>query len=161
MNSYRYHPRELRQKVGDASRRRLVWQNVLVPVLAVALAISLAISIPAASSQSSTREMLVKKMSEECGSALNDVKYLSRTAASNSNAQLAKIRANIHAMEAMNELNQSLNGQYLVSPTVFSSLYTVLDAYYNQLGSGTSIIESLTNLTQQLTELQTTVTGLT
>lgn len=160
MNAYRYHPRGAQQG-GDGPRRRILWQNVLVPVLAAALVITLAIGIPAASSQNSTRELLIKKMSEECSSALNDVKYLSRTASNNTNAQLAKIRANIHAMEVMNDLNQSLNGQYLVGPAAFSGLYTVLDAYYQQLGSGTNIIESLTNLTEQLTELQTTVAGLT
>ena len=83
------------------------------------------------------------------------------TASTNSNAQLALIRSSIYTMDVMNESYAALEGgRTLVDQSVFNSLYSVLDGYYNNLARGSNVTESLTTLSQQLDALHVTVLAL-
>ena len=161
MNTYRYSPRAKQQDRNDAPRRAFLWQNVALPVVLIALAVALVVGIPSMGYRDETRSLIIARMQSECDTAVNSTKYLSRTASTNSNAQLALIRSSIYTMDVMNESYAALEGgRTLVDQSVFTSLYGVLDGYYNNLARGSNVTESLTTLSQQLDALHVTVLAL-
>lgn len=162
MNTYRYNPRGGQREKHDAAQRGFRWQNVALPVLATALIITILVSAPGAGYRNNVKELFVARMQSECDTAINNVKYLSRTASSNSNAQLAVIRSNVYAMDVINQSYASLEGggQYLIDPALFTSLYDVLDRYYNHLITGNNTAEQLTVLSEQLESLHTVTAAL-
>lgn len=87
---------------------------------------------------------------------------LSRTASSSSAATVGKIRADVHAIDVINQMKMLQDGtnHAYVSTELISRIYTILDAYSNQLITGMSTMEEQTNLSAALQELSAALSGL-
>ncbi|MBQ7850928.1 MAG: hypothetical protein IJ343_14485 [Clostridia bacterium] len=112
--------------------------------------------------RSTSEKTFVNRMLTECDEALASVKGLSRSGGSESAAILGKIRANIHAVDAINSISNSIagGGGYFVDPAVFTRLYGVIDSYSNNLKLGNVTIEDLNDLTLGLEALKETLAAL-
>lgn len=106
--------------------------------------------------QATSEKTFISRMLTECDEALDSVKSLSRSGGSESAAILGKIRANIHAVDAINAVSNSITGGggYYVEPVVFTRLYGVIDSYSNNLKLGNVTIENLNDLTLGLEALK-------
>ena len=60
-------------------------------------------------------------------------------------------------MDTINQLNVGLGGDYLISNDTFTSLYAIIDDYFNRLITGVVTGDSQTALANALTSLQQTV----
>ncbi|MBQ8555613.1 MAG: hypothetical protein IJ438_07045 [Clostridia bacterium] len=153
--STRYsRPREGVRAADSALLDRI--RNIALILLTVAL---LGVGITggqAMAFRSDTENTFVNRMQTECSDALSQVNTLSRNGGSNSAALLGRIRASVHAMEVINEMNNSLHGGsgYLVPVETFTNLYAIIDSYSNKLTVGSVITEEQTNLAASLTALQ-------
>ena len=94
--------------------------------------------------------------------SVTTVATLSRTASSSSAATVGKIRADVHAIDAINQMKMLQDGtnHAYVSTELISRIYTILDAYSNQLITGMSTMEEQTNLSAALQELSAALSGL-
>lgn len=100
------------------------------------------------------------KLRSELQLATASTNRLSRLGASTTTIELARIRQYIHGMELLNDLNVSMYGEVgrLYAQSVFDNLYSILDTYDAKLASGQKVNDSLTALTEAITNL-TTLTG--
>ncbi len=110
--------------------------------------------------RSRCHDAFVYRMQTECGAALSQANSLSRSGGADSAAILGKIRANIRAMEAVNEMNGNLAGGYFVPVSTFTELYAIIDSYNISLKNAVVTLEHQTNLVNALTGLQTQLSGL-
>lgn len=130
-------------------------RNILLILMAVAL---LGVGIAggqAITFRGKTDDVILARMLTECSSAINHVNTLSRYGGSDSVELIAKIRANIHAVDAYNELHSALYGSALVAQSSFTTLYATVDSYMGKFKNGTTTMEEQTNLLHDLTALQT------
>ena len=123
-------------------------------VLVIAVIVLAVLGGRAMSYQAEAHTTFVHRIQTECNSALNLSGSLSRTAGSSSSAILGRIRSHVYAMDAINQLNASMEGSYLVNNDLFTSLYAMLDDYSDKLITGMVTGELQTNLTAALTSLQ-------
>ncbi|MBQ8201214.1 MAG: hypothetical protein IJZ74_05545 [Clostridia bacterium] len=100
------------------------------------------------------RTTFINRMQTECSSALSQANTLSRSGGADSSAMLGKIRANIHAVDTVNAMSNTLYGSYVVSTSTFADMYAIIDSYSNKLKNGVTTIEEQTNLVNSLTALQ-------
>ena len=143
------------QSGGNTMFNRL--RNALILVL-LAAAILLAIfGGRAISFETETSSTFVHRMQTECNDAVSLVTALSRTAGASSSATLGKIRSHVYAMDTINQLNVGLGGDYLISNDTFTSLYAIIDDYFNRLITGVVTGDSQTALANALTSLQQTI----
>lgn len=100
------------------------------------------------------------KLRSELQLATASTNRLSRLGASTTTIELARIRQYIHGMELLNELNVGMYGEggRLYAQSVFDNLYSILDTYDAKLASGQKVNDSLTALTEAITDL-TNLTG--
>lgn len=100
------------------------------------------------------------KLRSELQLATASTNRLSRLGASTTTIELARIRQYIHGMELLNDLNVSMYGEVgrLYAQSVFDNLYSILDTYDAKLASGQKVNDSLTALTEAISNL-TTLTG--
>lgn len=105
-------------------------------------------------------DTLIARMQNECALAVGLAQDLSRSGGSDTAAILGRIRANVHAVDVVNELHNTLYGSYCVPMNHFTNLYSVINSYSSKLKNGSAIIEEQTNLVNGLTELQTLVQAL-
>ena len=72
------------------------------------------------------------------------------------------IRADVHAIDVINQMKMLQDGtnHAYVSTELISRIYTILDAYSNQLITGMSTMEEQTNLSAALQELSAALSGL-
>ncbi len=110
--------------------------------------------------RSRCHDTFLYRMQTECSSALSQANSLSRSGGSESSAMLGRIRANIRAIDAINEMNSSLTGGYFVPMATFTELYGIIDSYNNSLKNAVVTIEHQTNLVNALTALQTALSEL-
>ena len=142
---------------GMRSERNVMKERIRTGVILVLLAAVIVLSVfggRAMSYQAEAHTTFVHRMQTECNSALNLSGSLSRTAGSSSSAILGRIRSHVYAMDAINQLNASMEGGYLVNNDLFTSLYAMLDDYSDKLITGMVTGELQTNLTAALTSLQ-------
>ena len=141
---------------GGASRSSGLIRNIIIAVLAVALAATLIITLPKMNYSSDLRSLTIERIQRECDTAITYSKYLSRTASSNSNAQLAVIRSSVYSIQVLNETYASMEGTgtHLIQETVLTSILTVIDNYYTRLTTGTNTSDNQTDLSNQLDQLQ-------
>ena len=101
-------------------------------------------------------------MQEQCRDALALSNTLSRTASSSSAGILGKIRADVHAIDVINQMKMLQDGtnHAYISTELISRIYTILDGYSNQLITGMSTMEEQTNLSAALQELSAALSGL-
>lgn len=104
----------------------------------------------------------IAMMQEQCRDAVALSTTLSRTASSSSAGILGKIRADVHAIDVINQMKMTQDGanQAYVSTELINRIYTILDGYSNQLITGMSTMEEQTNLSAVLQELSTALAGL-
>lgn len=156
----RYMANQKRLSVGTgvpAPRGRGIVMLILL-VLVVALA---AVSVTTVAKLSSVNSRNIAMMQEQCRDAVALSTTLSRTASSSSAATVGKIRADVHAIDVINQMKMldGTNHAY-VSTELISRIYTILDAYSNQLITGMSTMEEQTNLSAALQELSAALSGL-
>lgn len=138
---------------------RLVGGKVMSTLLAVLLAALVLLGVfggQAMLYRSRSEETFVNRMLTECDDAISLTGALSRSGGSESAAILGKIRASIHAVDAINEIANTVKGGggYYVSPAVFTELYGIIDSYSNNLKLGNVTIENLNNLVNSLESLR-------
>ena len=150
----RYMANQKRLSVGTgvpAPRGRGIVMLILL-ALVVALAV---VSVTTVAKLSSVNSRNIAMMQEQCRDAVALSTTLSRTASSSSAATVGKIRADVQ----MKMLQDGTNHAY-VSTELISRIYTILDAYSNQLITGMSTMEEQTNLSAALQELSAALSGL-
>lgn len=157
----RYMANQKRLSVGTgvpAPRGRGIVMLILL-VLVVALA---AVSVTTVAKLSSVNSRNIAMMQEQCGDAVALSTTLSRTASSSSAATVGKIRADVHAIDVINQMKMLQDGtnHAYVNTELISRIYTILDAYSNQLITGMSTMEEQTNLSAALQELSAALSGL-
>lgn len=97
----------------------------------------------------------INRMLTECDDALGLANSLSRSGGAESAAILGRIRADIHAIDTINEVRNTVTGGgYFIPPYVFSSLYSVIDSYHSNLQLGNVTMQNLTDLVNQLEGLR-------
>jgi len=104
----------------------------------------------------------IHRMTTECNEAVSSTKALSRSGGAESQAILGKIRANIHAIDVINEINNSLEGGdgYFVPVTHFTQLYGIIDSYQYNLKLGSATIEDQNDLVNALADLSSLLEAL-
>ena len=132
---------------------------LILLALVVALA---AVSVTTVAKLSSVNSRNIAMMQEQCRDAVALSTTLSRTASSSSAATVGKIRADVHAIDVINQMKMLQDGtsHAYVSTELISRIYTILDAYSNQLITGMSTMEEQTNLSAALQELSAALSGL-
>lgn len=145
---------------GGAPRGR--YMGPVLVILLVLLAVLAVFGGRAIAYQATSERVFVSKMLEECDDSLDSVKTLSRSGGADSAAILGKIRANIHAIDAINVVRNNISGGggYYVQPDVFTRLYSVIDSYSNNLKLGNVTIENLNDLTLGLEALKAELAAL-
>lgn len=143
------------QSGGNTMFNRL--RNALILVLLAAVILLAIFGGRAISFEAETRSTFVHRMQTECNDAVSLVTALSRTAGASSSATLGKIRSHVYAMDTINQLNVGLGGDYLISNDTFTSLYAIIDDYFNRLITGVVTGDSQTALANALTSLQQTI----
>lgn len=148
--------------MGDGSRSTGLLHTLLTIILAIALVAVLITSAPSNRFKNDYRSLTIERIQRECDTAVTYSRYLSRTAASNSNAQLAVIRSSVYTIQILNENYASLQGggAYLVDPGLISPIITTIENYYTRLTTGTSTADNQTALSNELEALQTSATQL-
>lgn len=146
-------------RVGSAVPGKAPKGRYMGPVLVILVMALLVLGIfggRAIAYQATSEKTFISRMLTECDEALDSVKSLSRSGGSESAAILGKIRANIHAVDAINAVSNSITGGggYYVEPVVFTRLYGVIDSYSNNLKLGNVTIENLNDLTLGLEALK-------
>ena len=135
----------------------------IVMLILLALTVVLAVvSVTTIAKLSSVNSRNIAMMQEQCQDAVALATSLSRTASSSSAATLGKIRADVHAIDVINQMKMLQDGtsQAYVSTELISRIYSILDGYSNQLITGMSTMEEQTNLSAILQELSTALSGL-
>ena len=150
----RYMANQKRLSVGTgvpAPRGRGIVMLILL-ALVVALA---AVSVTTVAKLSSVNSRNIAMMQEQC----RDAVALSTTSSA---ATVGKIRADVHAIDVINQMKMLQDGtnHAYVSTELISRIYTILDAYSNQLITGMSTMEEQTNLSAALQELSAALSGL-
>ena len=141
----------------------LVLQSAFSPANVLVLVVVLAaVSVTTVAKLSSVNSRNIAMMQEQCRDAVALSTTLSRTASSSSAATVGKIRADVHAIDVINQMKMLQDGtnHAYVSTELISRIYTILDAYSNQLITGMSTMEEQTNLSAALQELSAALSGL-
>lgn len=126
----------------------------LIAVLVVAL-VGLGLwSTPALLYRGQSEDAFIHRMINECDDALVLASSLSRNGAADSSAMLGRIRADIHAIGAINELHNSVAGSYYIDTAVFTRLFSIIDSYYDNLKLGNVTMQNQTDLVNGLNELR-------
>lgn len=130
-------------------------RNILLILLVVAVVVLGVVGGRAISFRNKCEPTYVSRMQMECDEALSSMNSLSRNGGYKAMAILGKIRSNIRAMEAINEVSNTVSGDgYLVEPKVFTNLYEIIDVYSSNTEQVGGDRESETNLRTALTDLQ-------
>ena len=137
-------------------------RNTLLVLLVVTVVVLAVVGGQAIAYRSKCEPTFIHRMMTECDEALNAANDLSRSGGSASSATLGKIRANVHAIDVINNINNTVEGgnAYFIQPDVFSGLYSVIDSYSNNLRLGNVTIENLDNLVNGLEQLKAQLTSL-
>ena len=147
--------------VVTAPSRSARWMPALLAVLLTAVVLLAIFGGRAIVYQGKSETTFVNRMLTECDEAISATSSLSRSGGSESAAILGRIRANIRAIDAINEVRNTISGSgYFVPPYVFTELYGVIDSYSNNLKLGNVTIENLTDLSNGLTSLRDTLAEL-
>lgn len=132
-------------------------RNIVMLLLVIAVILLAVFGGKAIGYQTESHTTFVRRLQTECNDALALTPSLSRTAGASSAATLSKIRSYVYAMDAINQMNLSLEGKYLVATDVFTNLYGIIDDYYNRLITGVVTSDRQTELTNVLSQLVQTL----
>lgn len=140
MNSMYGHYRNAqkmgREKIGNSKRDRI--RNIVIAVLVATVLVLTGVCAEMIRYRNEAHAAFANTMRNECNSAIVQTNSLSRTAGADSPAILGRIRSHVRTMDTINQINAALEhgDQYLVAPSVFENLYTILDNYSSKLVSG-------------------------
>lgn len=152
-NKYTKGPGGAVNPVAHAAAERV--RNILLILLLATVVVLGIVGGRAISFRNKCEPTYVARMQMECDEALGNMNSLSRNGGYKAMAILGKIRSNIRAMEAINEVANTVSGDgYLVEPKVFTNLYSIIDIYNNNTEQVGGDRESETNLRTALTNLQ-------
>ena len=146
---------------GRVLRERV--RNILLALLAVALTVSLIMGIPAMRYRQESRAAIIGRLQNDCNAAVSLAsRSLSRTGGASSAAILGQIRSYVYAIDAVNQLYNSMMGgdSYLVSADLLTPLYTTLDNFSGMLTTGTDTSVLANDLLLQLGSLSDAVNAL-
>ena len=144
--------------LSQVNRNRI--KNILILLLMIALAVLLVISLPLMKSRDNNRTNYIQQIQKECKEAYNETNALSRTAGADSAAILSRVRSNIHAVRAINNLSGSDGGKALLEDERVLTLQNMVDQYLQYLTTGMDTGGYTTNLQTALIELQDIVNTL-
>ena len=139
------------------------FKNILLMALIVAVVALSVVGVRGATYRSEANRLFISKIQLECGNALQLTNSLSRTAGSSSSLTLGRIRSHVYAMETLNSLSVGLEGAsgWLISGDWFTTLYGVIEEYYQKLITGvvtgdqqTALLTALQTLYDQLEAIQ-------
>ena len=147
---YRYDLRALKGEDPVRARFRNTVKNTAILVLVIALIVGAVFAVPAFRYRSETADTYLQRVRSECSTAISLTNTLSRTAGSGTNSTLALVRSHIYAMEVISTLNNGMGGGYIIQPSVFSSLYSILDEYSSRMTTGTNTADQVTALQNSL-----------
>jgi len=141
--------------VVTAPSRNARWMPAALLVLLIAVVLLGIFGGRALVYQGKSEMTFINRMLTECDEAISTTGSLSRSGGAESAAILGRIRANIRAIDTINEVRNTVAGSgYFVPPYVFTELYGVIDSYSNNLKLGNVTIENLTDLNNGLTSLR-------
>lgn len=154
----RWENRYARSRNGDSrgvehSRADRVRSIAIILLLVVLAGVGI-VAVQAFAFRGSCEKSMLSRALTECGEAINQVNTLSRSGGSDTATVLAKIRANVHVIDAMSTLHQGHYGKTFAPAETFTELYAVIDSYFAKLKTGTNATDELTRLGDQLTALQ-------
>lgn len=154
----RWENRYARGRNGDArgmdhSRADRVRSIAIILLLVLLVGVSI-VCVQAFAFRGNCEESMLNRALTECGEAINQVNTLSRSGGSDTAAVLGKIRSNIHVIDVLSAMHQSLYGRALAPSAGFTELYAVIDSYSAKLKNGSATIDELTRLGDQLAVLQ-------
>ena len=88
--------------------------------------------------------------------AVSQMNSLSRLGASSTSSTLGRIRAYVHSVETLNNLNVSLYGEAgrLYPQYLFENVYSAIDAYETKLVNGKTVTDAITELTLAIDALE-------
>ena len=154
-NKYSYGPGSAAGTPARVLGGRL--RSVVLAVLLVAVIVLGVVGGQAIAYRSKCEPAFVYRMQTECKEALSSLKGLSRSTGGNSEDQatLGRIRANIHAIDAINEINNTIEGGrgYYVDAAVFTQLYDIINSYHSNLKLGSEVVADWDRLDRALAEL--------
>jgi len=121
-----------------------------------------AVSVTTVAKFSSVNSRNIAMMQDSAGNGGRCRQRLAGQPARPRQPQWAKIRADVHAIDVINQMKMLQDGtnHAYVSTELISRIYTILDAYSNQLITGMSTMEEQTNLSAALQELSAALSGL-
>lgn len=95
------------------------------------------------------------RLRSEVQHAVSSVNSLSRLGASSTSAMLGRIRQYVHGVEVLNDLNVGMYGEIgrLYQQSVFDSIYAIIEEYDARLASGQKVNDTLTSLSEAVTQL--------
>ena len=95
------------------------------------------------------------RLRSEVQHAVSCVNSLSRLGASSTSAMLGRIRQYVHGVEVLNDLNVGMYGEIgrLYQQSVFDSIYAIIEEYDARLASGQKVNDTLTSLSEAVTQL--------
>jgi len=154
------YTRTSKKTESSSQRRKNQIRSIVMIVLLVALVALGIYSTSAIVYRNESQELIIDRMQSECGNALVLTNSLSRTAGTNSSAQLGKIRSSVYAVETLNDMYASLNRVHLVSDEQFESLFALIDEYGNKVITGMNTGELQTALLNEINALQSIVNAI-
>lgn len=161
-NKYSYGPGGVANTPARVLGGKL--RSVLLVLLVAAVVVLGVVGGRAIVYQSRCEPTFVHRMQTECKEAINVLPSLSRSRGGSADdaANLGKVRSNIRAMEAINEVSNTVAGGngYLVPTATFTELYTIINSYYSNLKLGQEIVADWDKLDTALTNLSTLLAGL-
>lgn len=133
-------------------RKRSRLKDIVIILLLLAIIVLGVISYPAITSRSSSHDLYILRMRNECDEAIRLTNTLSRNAGADSAGILARIRSNIYAMTVINVFNnnQEVGNTDLVPSSTLDEIINLLDKYQNVLITGMDTGEQQTNLLNDL-----------
>ena len=162
MNRYSVRRSRSMQTGGTGSRPMARLRAILLAALAAALAVSLAFGLPAITARTNTHSFIVNRMATECKAAFDVSQTLSLTASTNSYEKLARIRSYVYGMDMLNNVDGVMGGArgQLLDENEFVVLYSLIEAYNNQLITGMNTSSYVTDLQNRLAALYDKVQAL-
>mgnify|MGYP001413595118 CR=1 FL=1 len=134
------------------------WQPILVIViLIIAVVVVLKLVGVGSLDEANYERQRNARLRSEVQNAVTQVNTLSRLGATTTSNTLGKIRQYVHGAEVINNLNISMYGEVgrLFQQSLFDDIYDIIDEYDSNLSTGSKVNETLTLLTEAVTELNT------
>lgn len=153
------HSRSRAAQMAEHGRAERQMRAAIIALCAL-LVIAGALAAHAWSFRGKGDEAIVNRMRTESADAVGLAVNLSRYGGSDSAAILGRIRADVHAMDVLNELHLSLYGKRCVEPAQFTLLYASIDSYSEKLRNGTASLEEINNLVNGLNTLDALIQAL-